>query len=277
MSDVENEIDLGPIILYPSDNKLHINSIYMPDLVQHYKSYKGKWNNNRKIWIIENNNIKQTVDSIIKFLQERAPKNWEVVAKKLVQFCPVTNRFQMSAGVAGIRLMLPDGHILEESLKTLENIKRERDIWNIDSTLCINPGVIKVIKKMSEEDKEKFLLKSHWMSNREVKGFLNITEQDIKKVKLEENNIVFMAMSFLKESDPRYAESMIKEYPALVKNITHKKDNIYEVSLKYMDKEKAYEILQKRIFNKDIYNQKPLNVSYVVNKWDSNIKNDVFS
>ena len=184
------------------------------------KSFRGRWDPNRKVWRIDpkstNVTIEAIVDAIRAAILETAPEPWRKALPGLVRASTVTRRFGLMMGAGGTRLRVPNGHNLEYALKKIQGAVKEGQEWIIPATFCADQDVKKVINDLRREDKTALGKMIDFMDGFGLAGKLNLVEGEAEAIGIAKGEAIYALPSFVRKADASIEPESLIEYPMRV-------------------------------------------------------------
>lgn len=241
--------DFGILTAVESESTIEFYFPYNPSIVSLMKSYKARWNPQRKCWHItkQDSENKEWAANILKgigsALLKDSPDAWKNKFVDLCSLCCVTRKYELAIGEGGMRIALPGGHPLEYRFKENDKIQRNQGKFFIKAQDAISQEIFDAVKRIIKEDRDIY---NDWMEpaiGRGLEGNLDI--QAFRPDLVNKNDyIAFVSRSFLKNVDSAFGNAPINTHAMRVKKLTKSEDgkNIL-IALSYLELKEGYDLL----------------------------------
>jgi hypothetical protein len=246
-------IDFATVQVYCMDDFVEVVFPFDRDFGTFLGTLKGRWTPQRKAWQIKTSISELSIDQIVEKIEERlrqgAPDKWDKIIEVMRSHGCVYNKFEVFAGLGGVRLKMPAGHPCHHYLKAVPHCENVRTTWQIPARSFKNEVVQNSLKRLWDEDFKKYRDFLEPVGERGLIGRVAVPAEQEEAYGIKKGALVPITPSFLKIADPAMADTPVREIAFEVVKMERRGDNDLKVTLEYAEAEAGYEILKRRVYS----------------------------
>lgn len=245
-------VDFGTVQVYEMEDLVEVVFPYDREFSAFMNKLKGRWMPQRRAWQIKPAFIRATssevIEKITEQLKAQAPKSWDHNLSVLRKQGCVMHKFEIFAGLGGVRLRMPLGHPCHHHLKKIDRLSSVRDTWYIPAAKFSEKAVQEAVARIIQDDRKAYIQAFDATEERCIIGKINVGEDQLEAYGLEKEAYVAVQGGFLKIADPMMASSGAREVAFEVLSMRRQDDASLKVKLEYVDPIEGYAHLSGRSF-----------------------------